>query len=286
MKSKKSIIIITMLISISLFSVGCADKIEEKIGNKIGEKIVEKATDGEVDVDTKDGVSIETEDGSMKTGENLEWPKESMGSLPKPKATIINITDLKEEDSTSVILNFDKKNGGPNYMEKLIDMGYIQRTLNKSNDSVMYMGVKDDNTAVIFSYQPEEEYGSITLSRNNDAAKEYFESKDDEKDEEPIELDMSESMNWPEDSMDDIPPIKAQISSVSLNNNNVSIGFKNIGREDIASYIEEIKSLGYDIDPMETIMDNVLSYTASNDKDRSISIRWTDNEGNINYNKQ
>lgn len=286
MKKRKVLILIAMLLSILIFTTGCMKKVEEKIGQKIGEKIVEKATDGQVKLDTKDGFSIEMEGGSMKTGENLEWPKESMGSLPKPKATIVSITELKEDESTSVILNFDKKNGGSDYMEKLIDLGYVQRSLNKSDEHIMFMGAKDDDTAVIFNFQPNEEYGSITIMRNNESAKEFFESEDKDVEEEPLEIDYAESMDWPSDSMDNIPPIKAQIQNVSLNKDHVSIGFKNIGRKDIVSYIEEIKALGFDESSSETTSDNFISYTASNNKGHIISVSWVDNEGFINYTKQ
>lgn len=168
MKSKKSIVLIVMLLIVSLFSMGCVKKAQEKIGTKIGEKVIEKATGGEVNIDTEDGMSIEMEDGAVKTGENLEWPQERMGSLPKPDATIKSITQI-EDSSTSVILSFDKKNGGSDYMQKLIDLGYEQTSLSESEDHLMYMGTKDeDDTAIIFNYQPSEEYGSITLIQDNE----------------------------------------------------------------------------------------------------------------------
>lgn len=65
----KNMMLLPILLSISLFTIGCGDKIEEKIT----ETVIEKATDSEVDLDMKDGeASFETEGGSLKTGENLD----------------------------------------------------------------------------------------------------------------------------------------------------------------------------------------------------------------------
>ncbi|NLY35794.1 MAG: hypothetical protein GX046_01015 [Tissierellia bacterium] len=285
MKAKKLITLLAMLLIFTLITVGCTQKIEEKIGGKIVEKIAEKTTDGNVQIDTKDGVSITTDGGTMQSGENLKWPGESMGSLPEPKATIISILQLEEENSTMVILSFEKDNGGADYMEKIADLGYIQRMLTKSDESVMYLGVKDDNTALMFNYDPTDLQGSITLMRDDDNAKTFFETEVKEETQEPLAVDMSQSMKWPKESMDNIPELKAQISSISLNTDSVSIGYKNIGLKDITAYIEEIKALGFNKNSMESIMDNFISYIASDSKDRTININWGSNEGFINYTK-
>lgn len=285
MKSKTYLTILPVLVFISLFAVGCGNKIEETLT----EKVIERVTDGEVDVDvdSKDGkVSIGTDDGSLTTGENLDWPEDNMASLPKPDATIYSISDIQEGNATSIILTFNKKDGGFDYMQQLLDLGYVQRSYTKSADSLMYMAVKDGNTSVMLSYETEEGNGSITLSRDDDSAKEFFENKmNEEENEGPIEINMAESMDWPKDSMDNIPPIKAQITSVSQDSNRVSIGFKGISEEDMTSYINEIKSLGFEAQVTEMIMDDFLNYTASDNKDNMISITWTSNEGTITYTK-
>lgn len=282
MKKNKLFTLFPLLLSVSLFLVGCGDKIEETLT----EKVIEQGTDGEIDIDSKDGeVSFGTEDGSLTTGENLEWPKESMGSLPEPDATFLSITDLKEEDATSVILTFDKNDGGSDYMEELIDLGYVQRSFTKTETNIMYMAVKEDNTSIILNYDTVEGNGSITLSRNNDSAKEFFENEMTE-DEQPVEINMDESMDWPKDSMDNIPPINALITSVSQDSNRVSIGFKGIAEQDMISYIDEIQSLGFDAKVTEMVMDDLLTYTASNQKEDMISVNWSSNEGSITYTKQ
>ena len=288
MKTKKSIILIALLLSISLFTTACSNKIEEKIGGKIAEKAIEKATDGEVDVnvDSKDGVSIEMGEGSMEMGENLDWPKDSMGSLPEPKATIVSITELKEENSTSLILSFNKKDGGADYMDKLIDLGYIQTSIVKSEMGNIYTGVKDDNSVVMLSYQTDEEQGSLMYMRDNDIAKEHFAREDEEEDEELYKIDPETSMDWPEDSMDDIPELKAQITSVSRDQNRVSIGYESVREEDISEYVEKIKKLGFVLHSNEIIMNKVLSYSATNDEEYMINISWSKGEGSITYTKQ
>ncbi|MDY0235533.1 MAG: hypothetical protein RBR71_05865 [Gudongella sp.] len=287
MKSRKVVMLIAIVLGIALFSTGCAKKIEEKIGGKIVEKVIEKATGGEVDIDTNDGVSIEVEGGSMKTGDNLDWPKDSMMSLPKPKGNILSISEIKEQETTSVILNFDNENGGDAYLQDLLDTGYIQRSINKSEDFVMFTGYKEDNTVVMLSYQPNEEYGSITIIRNDETVKEILESEtSDEVNEEPVEIDMEQSLEWPKDSMDNIPPINAQITNVSLSNEAVSISFENISKEDIYSYIEKVKSAGFDSDKVETEMVEYISYSAYNANGNTITVTWNVEAGSIYYIKQ
>lgn len=284
MKIKKYLVLFPLLLTVLLFSLGCGDTIKENIT----EKAIEKITDGQVDIDTKDGeVSVGTDDGGLKVGEDLEWPKESMGSLPEPDASIMSIADLQEDDSTTVILEFNEKDGGDDYMQKLQDQGYIQQSFTKSEMGTMYMAAKDDNTLVALSYDGVENTGSIMFNRDDDSAKDFFENKmNEEADEEPIEINMAESMDWPKDAMDNIPPIKAQITSVSQDSNRVSIGFKGLAEKDMASYIDEIKSLGFDLKVTEMIMDDFFNYSASNKDDHLIAIGWGSNEGTITYTKE
>lgn len=69
----------------------------------------------------------------------------------------------------------------------------------------------------------------------------------DDVDEEPIEINMEESMDWPKDAMDNIPVIKAQITSVAQDNERVSIGFKGINEKDMTSYTSVALKLYYSI---------------------------------------
>lgn len=285
MKTKKYILFVSIMVGILIFASGCGKSMEERIGEKVSEKVLEKATGGDVDVDTKDGVSIETEEGSMKTGEDLGWPESSMAQLPEPNAKVVSITEVKEEDAITVMLAFDKKDGGSKYMEELIDIGYVERSTSKSDQNITFTGVKEDGTAVIFSYEPDGEFGNIMFYRDNDGAKEFFE--EDSKEEEEIEeIDPENSMDWPEDSMDKLPELKAEISNVSKQEGQVAIGFKKVSKKDILAYIEKVKSSGFDANPMETVSDNFISYTALNSKEETITINWSDNGGSIRYIKK
>lgn len=283
MKLKKRLILLPIFLSFLLFSLGCGNTIKESIT----EKVIEKVTDGQVDVNTKEGeVSFGADEGSLKVGENLEWPKNKFDSLPEPDANIMSITELEEGESTSVILQFNKEDGAPDYIERLEALGYIQQALTKTGTTTIYSAANKDNSLVIFSHDTEENSGSITYSRDNDTAKDFFENKMNKEDEaEEIEINMDESMDWPKGSMDNIPPIKAQITSVSEDSNSVSVGFKGISQDDMADYIDEIKTLGFDLEVMEMIMVDFLNYSASNEKEQTITVNWTSNEGNINYNR-
>lgn len=283
MKNRKHLILIPLLLVSTLFLPACGSAIKESLT----EKAIEQLTDGEVDIDTKDGeVSFGTEDSSLKAGEDLDWPAESMASLPEPEASIMSITDLKEENSTTVVLLFDKEDGGLDYMQELEDLGYVQRSYTKMEMGIMYLAAKDDNTLVALTYDTVEGSGSITLTKNDDSVREFFENRmNQESAEEPVEINMDESMDWPEDRMEKIPPIEAQITSVTQDSDRVSIGFKGVSEEDMIAYIEEIKDLGFDTKVTEMIMDDFLSYTATNETDQIISINWSSNEGSITYTK-
>lgn len=258
MKNKKYFAILPLLLSMSLFLFGCGDSIKETIT----EKTIEKITDGEVDIDTKDGkVSFGNEDGSVTAGENLEWPKESMGSLPEP-------------------------DGGSDYMEELLDNGYVQSSFTKMDTMYMYMFAKEDNTSVMLNFDSIEGGGSITFVRNDESSQQFFEDqKNDSSDEEVVEVNMDESMDWPKDAMDNIPEIKAQITSVTQDANQVTAGFKGLSESDMVAYIEEIKSLGFDVSVTEMVMNDLLAYTATNKNEQMISINWSANEGSITYTK-
>lgn len=286
MKSRKVTILIVIILSISLFSIACAEKVEEKIGKKIGEKVIEKATDEDVNIDTKDGFSIETESGSVSAGENLPWPKDQVGSLPKPEASVISIIKVdEEEDSRAITVVFDKKDGGFDYIEEVIDSGYQQTMISKNQAIINYGGVKDDNTSVSIGYIPEENQGTIIFARNSKEAKRFFE-EDNLKEEEVFEIDHEKSMDWPKDSMDNIPAINGEITRISEDKNRISVEAEKVSEEYMISYVEEIKALGFDLEVSESRWNNYISYEAKNEKGYYISIAMTNNTAFINYTKE
>lgn len=283
MKNKRSILLIIIVLILSVFSTGCMNKVKETIGTKAAEKMIEKATDGEVEIDTKDGVSIETKDGSMKTGENLEWPEEDMNPLPKPDAQVFSLVKL-DDNATTVILKFNKQNGGDDYLQRIIDMGYIQTTKSDMGEMVIFMAVNDDNTDIMFTRNLEDDSGSITLNKDSEIARNFF--KEYNEAEEDYEEDYSDSMEWPKDTMDNLPELRANITGISINENTVLINFTGVNRDTIVDYIEDIISLGFDIESTEYTEKRFLNYSARNNDNKYFTINWSEGEGSINYTKQ
>lgn len=142
------ICIFAMLLSLS----GCAKKLEEKIAEKTVEKMLENAVGGKVDITTDDGMKIQTEDGEMKTGENLEWPKEAMGDLPIPKAKVTFVMKDNNNKNCTVTLSELQPEDAKAFLEKLIDMGFKDGMNMQADDLLMYTGKRADGCAVNFTY--------------------------------------------------------------------------------------------------------------------------------------
>lgn len=286
MKNRKGILLVAIILVFSIVTTGCMKAVSNKIGTKIGEKVLEKALGEDVKIDTKDGISINTGSGSMQAGEDLKWPSDSMKSLPKPSGKVVSIFESTDDDTTTVMFE-TKENEGKTYYQKLKDMGYIETMQSKAEDMSMYTLVKDDNTHVMFYDYTSSDSAMIIFGRDSNMAREYFEElqESNSASEEPLEVDMSDSMEWPKDSMKNVPELKGKLRGVATSNEYVFVEFEAVSKEDIFLYIEELKSIGYTESMSEyTTKDNV-NFSATNSDKSMISLNWERNNGYINYMK-
>lgn len=286
MKNKKGVLLVSIILVFSIVTTGCMKSVSNKIGTKIGEKVLEKALGEDVKIDAKDGISISTEGGSMQAGEDLKWPSDSMQTLPKPNGKIVSIFESTDDDTTTVMFE-TKENEGKSYYEQLRNLGYIETMQSKAEDMSMYTLVKDDSTLVMFYDYTSSNSAMIIFERNSNMARQYFEEQQesDSASEEPLEVDMSDSMEWPKDSMKNVPELKGKIKGVATSNEYVFVEFEAVSKEDIFQYMEKLKSVGFTESMSEyTTQDNV-NFSATNSDKSMISLNWEKTYGYINYMK-
>ena len=287
MKNRKAIFLVLIVLAISVFATGCMDKVNEKIGTKIGEKVLEKALGEDVKIDTKGNtMSIGTKDGGFQVGEDLDWPADKMSPLPKPKGNVVSITEIAENKTTSVIISFKDKDGPRDYLKKIKDLGYVESSVTESEGYFLYTGFKDDNTQVMFQAEHSEQNGILTLTKDSENAKAFFE-KENEPD---VELDltgvdMTDEVPWPKDQMDKIPELEGKITNVTTSKEYVYVEFDYVKKDDMLAYIKDIKSMGFDKDSIEMSQKDSIFYAATNGKDYGISINWQGKVASVNYTK-
>ncbi len=159
MKVMKRILSLVVVLAL-VFSVSGCSKIKDKMAEKAADTILGP------NVDVKDGeVEIKGDDGSsLKTGSDLEWPKDGLGDLPKLKGrveTVMNIgtgqlIGLKEVD----------RDDYSEYVEKLKGMGYEQTFAMQDENTLSFMGSKEETKETVsVSYTVADEYVSITYNK-------------------------------------------------------------------------------------------------------------------------
>lgn len=179
MFSNKKILLILIVLIVSVLSMGCMNKIEEKIGTSIGEKIVEKTTGQEIDVDTDEqSVTMKSEGMTVQSGENLDWPSDKMGNLPDPGGNIISIAEIEEGNSTRVMTEFgeDEEVDVKEYIKQVEDLGYVEGSINESDIAYLYIGYKEESTRVGIDYMAMFNTISVWYAEDDDEDREFFEN--------------------------------------------------------------------------------------------------------------
>lgn len=161
MRTTKVLAILLMVILV--FSLAGCGKVTEKITEKGMEKLLEKQLGSDIDF-SKDGFSIKSDEGSMQVGDDLKWPKDKMGNLPKPDGKIVFILDA--EGGCSVTLEEFNKKTAEKYIDELKDMGYEEVTMMDSDTGFVFSGQKG-NTNVNVTYTSDSEEGIIIYSKED-----------------------------------------------------------------------------------------------------------------------
>jgi hypothetical protein len=112
---------VVLLVVIIAFSLCSCRKVEEKIAEESAEKLLEKALGADVEI-TKDGGKVKVGGTTVESGENLPWPKEAMGDLPKPEGKITLVMENEKDKSCSVYIAEFEPDDAAKYVNKLKEM--------------------------------------------------------------------------------------------------------------------------------------------------------------------
>lgn len=102
---------------------------------------------------------------------------------------------------------------------------------------------------------------------------------------EPIEEDIPEEENnklivdgedWPTESMDDIPELAGRITSASVVTDLRHIEMESVKKKDAESFVKQLKSLGFSVEPGESISSTMIVYNAKHEDKRGITFGWSD----------
>lgn len=152
-----------MLIAAMVFSLCACRKVEEKIAEKSAEKLLEEALGTDVDI-TEDGGKIKVDGKSVESGENLPWPKEAMGDLPKPEGKITIVMKDEEAKSCTVTIAELKSDDASEYINMLKEMCIDEGTLSDDLGLTFFSGNTDKGASVHFQYSPDDKEGLIAYN--------------------------------------------------------------------------------------------------------------------------
>ncbi|WP_372998834.1 hypothetical protein [Lutispora sp.] len=151
---------VVLLVIVMTFSLCACRKVEEKIAEKSAEKLLEKAMGVDVDI-TKDGGKVKVDGGVMEVGENLPWPKEAMGDLPKPEGKIkFVMEDEKAKNCTVTIAEFEPDDAAK-YINKLKEMCIEGGNLSEDVGLTIFRGDTHKNASIYLHYSPDDKEGII-----------------------------------------------------------------------------------------------------------------------------
>lgn len=160
MMKKTNIWVSVIIASILLFMTGCG-KIQDKVNEKVSEGIVGKAVGANVDI-TKDGLTVQKDGATFQSGNDLKWPKSSMGDLPEPKAKITGlVVNEKNNGGGTVIFSEMSLDDAKAYVEKLKGLGYKDGTNFSDANGLSYGGVNSGGAAAVITYNASPKEGTI-----------------------------------------------------------------------------------------------------------------------------
>ncbi|HYE83236.1 MAG TPA: hypothetical protein VEG39_13855 [Clostridia bacterium] len=160
---KAARLVAVLLIATVVFSLCGCRKVEEKIAEKGAEKLIEDALGVDVDI-SEDGGEIKVDGGAMEAGEDLPWPKEAMGDMPKPEGKITFIMKDDETKGCTVTVSELETDNAKQYVEELKKMGYKETMRTENEDGILFMGGTDKGEIVNFAYNYSDKQGVVAYS--------------------------------------------------------------------------------------------------------------------------
>jgi hypothetical protein len=166
----KKILLASLVIGLASVLTACqtpAQKTSEKTAEKIAEKALEKSTGGKADVDIKNKqVNVQTNEGSLQTGENVSLPADFPSDVYVIEGTIKAVILNNKPKGYTVSLETDQTVSDVKtaYEEKIAADGWATTGIMDFGGTVSIAGEKDNRTlSVIISASEGEEKTSIVL---------------------------------------------------------------------------------------------------------------------------
>ena len=110
---------------------------------------------------TKDGITVQKDGASIQSGNDLKWPKSSMGDLSEPKGKIIGILNGNTTGGGTVVLSEMSLDDAKAYVEKLKDLGYKEISSFSDASSLLYGGKNIGGATVVMTYNGTSKEGTI-----------------------------------------------------------------------------------------------------------------------------
>ena len=160
---KRSNFMIILLVLVIVFSLCACGKAKDKISEKTMEKIVEDAIGGNVNI-TEDGGKVEINGETYEAGENLEWPKDAMGKIPKPAANVTFVMKGDVNTGCTVALDEFSIDDAKEYVDKLKELGFKDGMDMSDSDGIIFSGKDSKGYLVNFVYNSSAEEGTIAYT--------------------------------------------------------------------------------------------------------------------------
>lgn len=205
--------------------------------------------------------TVSTKDGTITAGDNVSWPQDSMGDLPKPNA---KITAVVKDDATgccAVTFSDMTNSDAVSYISAIKQQGYQAATEFTDNENIMFSGQKN-KAIVTFTYNKSSAEGSVSYIYEESSSNENQSGNSNDN---VSNIDMSDISPWPSNFMPNIPELKGKIVNVlNQNNETIEINMEYVEKTDFEAYIAVLKQNGYTVDADEVKDSNSYDYRAYN----------------------
>ena len=166
MISKKSIAILGIILSSSLILSGCGQKIAELGAEKAAERALENSLGGKANVDINGKtMEINTENGSIKSGENISLPGEFPGDVYIIDGRVITYVDNMpgQKYAVSIVTTKSIADAGNIYETKLKEAGWKITASMRAEGTVVLGAKKDDRNLSIIIGASDKGESMVTL---------------------------------------------------------------------------------------------------------------------------
>ncbi|MEH7110533.1 hypothetical protein [Bacillus sp. JJ1764] len=219
------------------------------------------STESSVNVDKKGNIEIKEKDGKgkIKLGK-AKWDKEKMYGLEAPKANLDGF--ISNNEGSSYTLSKMKEEDIVAYIQKIKDAGFIYNYV--SMDNFNYTGTNKGGQMISFVYSKDNKSGVILAGKGEKPTGEGAGM-----------IMEGENAKWDSAKMAGLPDPGVKITSFTSGETINSYTFAKM--DNPKEYIEEIKLIGFTIEPSEIESSDGIIYNAKNDKRDEITFTSSSN---------